>query len=635
MPYDRYALASTCMYPESRTCTARGNAATATHHTLLSLFFFTLHGLPLSVALPLLFPFSCAPVLLLCTQQFGATDPKQNRDKICLCDIPDFTIAPTALRSNHTIFSMRSQTPAVSCGHTTAGFHATTVSASVQDTIPRNKHVNHHWHIMRADWGPCGGAPLFSSSTERGNHLRTRHHKHMSNCFFLIYGETGATDDEFESILTAPGNAISVTCGGTFRIPTVIESSQGYSCTNYAAPCVFPFLYEGEYRFQCTDKDHTGRWCGTTSSYDADAAQISADHRTIHTVDIQTQIFSVQLISPTGQQWVSSGLLVANFSSLRPLSISLFLLLSIIVLAIVSCCLRAQSHAAPSILEPGRFTTKNSILKSSGIMRFDALVLATLIMLVFAPSVHAEKRQPFQPGNQIMSGTFPSQGDETQASVYAQGMLYTHTGSELHVYDIQDNRWSEISLSGPASRRGHRIQWSHVDHNVYLTGGYTQPNTDPLNPSVHKYTAPGTIKKNVIDIWQFSGATMEFKDLTEMALANAGVSSPAQVQGTENMEDNLVPHFRWQFGWAYSGVPGKMLLFGGYLQHYIYQYYCEFWHLFPAQATLINCLLLFALSSIIALGMHCRLMIALFSQCRISGNLIAMKSSGPRYISQS
>jgi len=396
--------------------------------------------------------------------------------------------------------------------------------------------------------------------------------------------------------------------GDTFYMPSGIKPSQGFSSADPPAPRVFPILCEGEHHCQRKGQGHTGLRCSTASNYHKDAAQSPADHgvemaarqgqggrgqgehdpsdATLKCTDKEERVtiempqtsayYGVEMDFCQGQNGTGQGKNDDDSVAALGLGCIPFLLLSIVVFAIVSFWLRVKSHTSPSISEPGRVITKNNILKTSGIRRFDELVLVTLIMLAVAPRAHAEKRQPFQPGNQIMSGTFPSQGDEIQASVRAGSMLYTHTGSELHVYDIEDNRWTEIPSLGPGNRRGHRIQWSHVDQNVYLTGGFYVSDTFLLNPSFHKYTTPGTIKKNVIDIWHFSGATLEFKDLTQKALANAGIFSPAQVQGTETFENNLVPHFRWNFGWAYSGVPGKMLLFGGFYSHFIYNYFCKF-----------------------------------------------------------
>ena len=119
------------------------------------------------------------------------------------------------------------------------------------NTTSRNHQVHHHRYIMRA------------------NDICARHHKHMRASFLLIYGKRGITDDKFKEITATPGNTIPITFGDTFRMPTVIGSSQGYTSAYSGIPCVLLFLYEGEHHYQCTDKGQTGLWCGATSSYDA------------------------------------------------------------------------------------------------------------------------------------------------------------------------------------------------------------------------------------------------------------------------------------------------------------------------------------------------------------------------------
>ena len=37
------------------------------------------------------------------------------------------------------------------------------------------------------------------------------------------------------------------------------------------AQWVFPFLYRGQFYYQCTTIDHFRRWCATTDNYDRDS----------------------------------------------------------------------------------------------------------------------------------------------------------------------------------------------------------------------------------------------------------------------------------------------------------------------------------------------------------------------------
>ena len=128
------------------------------------------------------------------------------------------------------------------------------------------------------------------------------------------------------------------------------------------------------------------------------------------------------------------------------------------------------------------------------------------------------------------------------------------------------------------------MEWSHVDQNLYVVGGQA---AERKNPSSHKYTekpwrngAFGVdVPYNVLDIWEFSPVTMKFVDLTEKALLNADVSSPGQKDGTEMIERGIAPHFRWDFGWTYSGIPGKMILYGGHFKDDSFwgaEYHCEY-----------------------------------------------------------
>ena len=119
---------------------------------------------------------------------------------------------------------------------------------------------------------------------------------------------------------------------------------------------------------------------------------------------------------------------------------------------------------------------------------------------------------------------------------------------DMHVYDQKMNRWSEIpNLNGPSGRWGHKMEWSHIDHNIYIVGGNA------------RRASTSNVNGNAIDIWEFSAVSLKFIDLTEKTLANAAVSSNEYGGSLTG-----VPGHRSNFGWAYSGVPGKMILYGGY-----------------------------------------------------------------------
>ena len=215
-----------------------------------------------------------------------------------------------------------------------------------------------------------------------------------------------------------------------------------------------------------------------------------------------------------------------------------------------------------------------------------------------ASAANAEKSRPFVAKDTVMKGTIPV-GRDSFAQAQALGMVYLFGGSpnlnDMHVYDDKDNRWSEIldekGDSRPKGRQGHKMEWSGVGHNLLIVGGKAamraSPSThqyhlDMFDPSWKSLNTFNFDRKNVIDIWEFSAVTLKFTDLTQKALTAAGVVKPSQIDGTENLEIGSVPHNRWGSGWAYTGIPGKMVLFGGHHSAGIVNFFCK--SLFPSSS---------------------------------------------------
>jgi len=222
------------------------------------------------------------------------------------------------------------------------------------------------------------------------------------------------------------------------------------------------------------------------------------------------------------------------------------------------------------------------------------IVLIVMSVLIMASAVDAQKSRPFVAKDTVMKGTLPIPR-HSFAQAQAFGMVYVFGGSpnlnDMHVYDDQDNRWSKIldqnGDSRPKGRQGHKMEWSRIGHNLLIVGGKAASMANPSNHRYHldmfdpSWKSLDTFnfdKRNVIDIWAFSAVTLKFTDLTPKTLPAPAILKPSQIDGTEVLEMGSVPHVRWGSGWAYTGIPGKMVLFGGHYSANIRNFfYADVW----------------------------------------------------------